>query len=201
MFDKRGLRYHSPDHGITIIIPEDAVICEARLRVGVSFVGPFNIPKSYRPVSAVFWIDINAPLLKCAELHMHHFVRLQNPEDTKKLSFFVAADESFITTGEFQFTKVEKSHSSFSHERAYGTLWLDHFCTLCQLEELDESSLPLECRYYLTGVTPQNPEHFEGWQLDIVFSYALPTCFSVSACTTVLLLGCYLLMDNYHLSR
>ena len=46
-FDEWGLQYHYAEHGITIIIPEDAVSGKARLRVGVALVGPFHFHDNY----------------------------------------------------------------------------------------------------------------------------------------------------------
>ena len=96
---------------------------EARLRVGVTLVGPFHFPDNYTLVSAVVWIDTSIPLKKHAELHMPHFVLLQDEEDTKELSFFLASDQSF--------TEFEAYPSSFKPGSAYGTLWVDHFCSRC----------------------------------------------------------------------
>ena len=179
-FDEKGLKYHSTDYGVTIIIPENAVSGKARLRMGVSLVGPFCLPKNYRLVSAVFWLDISVHLKKFAELHMPHFVRLQNEEDTKRLSFFLATDQSITTTGEYQFTRVQDYPSNFKPGSGYGTLWADHFCSGCIAEEMKESSLPLQYRCCLTGVTPESCDYFDGWQIDFVFSYALQSCYKVS---------------------
>ena len=142
--------------------------------MGVSLVGPFNIPKNYRPVSAVFWIDINVPLLECVELHIPHFVRLQNEKDTKKLSFFLADDQSFTNTGEFQFDR--ELDCSFKPGSAYGALWVDHFCVGCLLEDIEESCLPLE--YLVTTVLPKDRDR-PSWRSYIVFSHAILTCLTV----------------------
>ena len=59
-FDKNGLKYHLSNHGITVIIPENAVDRDALLRIGVYYVDLFQFPHGYRLVSDVFWI---APFL------------------------------------------------------------------------------------------------------------------------------------------
>ena len=172
-FDERGLKYHSAEHGITIIIPEDAVSGKARLRVGVTLVGPFHFPDNYTPVSAVAWINTSVPLQKRAELHMPHFVLLQDEEDTKELSFFLASDQSY---GEFEFTEVPHYPSSFKPGSSYGTLWVDHFCSGCILKKKDVKQLMHH--YYIARVLPNDRDRNE-WATEIVFSYFLKSCIKV----------------------
>ena len=167
--------YHSTDHGVTIIIPEDAVSGKARLQVGVSLVGPFRFPENYRPVSAVVWININVPLRKRAELHMPHFVLLENEKDTKKLGFFLASDQSFATCSEFVFLECNYP-VSFKPGSTYGTLWVDHFCSGCILEEVDVKEA--KHLYYIARAFPKDRSQDE-WMAEFVFSYCIPTCMEV----------------------
>ena len=168
------MKYHSSEHGVTIIIPEDAVSGKARLRVGIALVGPFHFPDNYTPVSAVAWINTSVPLQKRAELHMPHFVLLQDEEDTKELSFFLASDQSY---GEFEFTEVPHYPSSFKPGSSYGALWVDHFCSGCIVEKNDPKKLM--CHYYIARVFPKDCNQDE-WPAVFVFSYHLPTCIEVS---------------------
>ena len=140
--------------------------------MGVTLVGPFHFPENYTPVSAVVWINISVPLVKRAELHMPHFMLLQDEEDTKELSFFLASDQSFT---EFEFNKVLHYPSSFKPGSAYGTLWMDHFCSGCILME---DAKKLMRHYYISSVFPRDCDQDE-CKAVFVFSYFLPTCIKV----------------------
>ena len=172
-FNERGVKYHSTEHGITIIIPEDAVSGKARLQVGVALVGPFRFPENYTPVSAVAWINTSVPLQKHAELHMPYFVLLQDEEDTKELSFFLAFDQP---NGEFEFTEVPHYPSSFKPGSSYGTLWVDHFCSGCILNK--KGAKKQMCQYYIARVLPNDRAQNE-WATEIVISYNLLSCIKV----------------------
>ena len=158
------------DHGITVIIPENAVTTDALLSIGVYYVNPFQLPKGHRLVSDVFWIKTSVPLQKSAELHVSHFVA------GNELGFFLASDVS--TEDDIQ-TLVELPASSFSFEpeSSYGKLVMDHFCSGCILERIDGNGLPL--RYLVTRVFPNDFLEKNIWRADIVFSYALKSCLKV----------------------
>ena len=178
-FDKTGLKCHLSDHGITVIIPENAINeDEALLRVGVYYVDSFQFPEGYRLVSEVFWIDSNILLHKNVDFYMPYFVKLRNKNDTKKLKFFLASDESFRNYGVFKFTDAAPNHQySFESDGCYGKLVLNHFCSGCILEKIDSNHLlPLE--YLVTSVLPTNRDR-PSWTAEFVFSYALPICRKV----------------------
>ena len=176
-FDARGLKYHMSDHGITVIIPENAVTTETLLSIGVYYVNSFQLPKGHRLVSEVFWIKTSAPLQKKAELYVPHFVTVRDENDSKKLAFFMASD---VSTKDTQILmEVPANTNSFEPGNCYGKLVMDHFCSGCILEEIDGNGLPLCMKYLITVVFPNNSEEERKWRVDIVFSYALNTCFKV----------------------
>ena len=177
-FDKTGLKCHLSDHGITIIIPENAINeDEAILRVGVYYVDLFQFPEGYRLVSEVFWIDSNVPLHKNVNFYMPHSVKIKSKNDTRKLKFFLASDELFRNYGVFKFTDAAPNHQYFFDSTCYGRLVLNHFCSGCILEEIDSNGLlPLE--YLVTSVLPTNRDR-RLWTAEFVFSYALPICQKV----------------------
>ena len=177
-FDKTGLKCHLSDHGITIIIPENAINEDkALLRIGVYYIDSFQfLPEGYRLVSEVFWIDTNIPLHKNVNFYMPHFAQIKNNDDTKKLKFFLASDESFRNYGVFKFTNAEPNHQYYFEPGCYGKLVLSHFCSGCILEKIESSGLPLE--YLVTTVIPTNRDS-STWTADFVFSYALPICRKV----------------------
>ena len=176
-FDKTGLKHHLPNHGITVIIPEDAVDRDALLRIGVYYVDLFQFPEDHRLVSDVFWIDISVPLHKKAavQLYIPHYVMIKNKGDTQNLRFFLAPDEPFKKSGVFKFTEANKQSYSFEPDN-YGKLVMNHFCSGCILEKRESSGLPLE--YLVTRVIPTDRDK-PSWNADFVFSYALPTCQKV----------------------
>ena len=174
-FDVKGLKYHMPDHGITVIISENAVNADTVLNIGVYYINSFQLPKGHRLVSEVFWIKTSVPLQKSAELFVPHFVKVRDEEDRNKLGFFMASD---ISTADIQtFTKVPTNSCSFEPESSYGKLVMEHFCSGCILERIDGNGLPL--LYLITRVFPNDSEKKKKWTADIVFSYALTSCLTV----------------------
>ena len=173
-FDKNGLKYHLSNHGITVIIPENAVDRDALLRIGVYYVDLFQFPHGYRLVSNVFWIYSSISLQTYVELYVPHFVQTS---ESKSLGFFMASDEFFRTHGVLKFKEVPEHAYNFEHDSSYGKLVLDHFCSGCILEKMDEEdNLPVQ--YLITRVLPSDCDK-PTWMADFVFSYALPTCHKV----------------------
>ena len=183
-FDARGLKYHMPDHGITVIIPENAVDAEAQICIGIYYTEPSQLPQGYRLVSEVFWIETSVCLQKCVELYVPHFVEMRNESDSKKLSFLMASDESYISSGVLDFIEAPTNSCTFEPGSCYGKVVLDHFCSGCILENVDVDKLPLQ--YHVTRVFPNDSDSCtrEKWKADFVFSYALPTCLKVCTYTT-----------------
>ena len=176
-FDKKGLKYHLSNHGITVIIPEDAVDRDALLRIGVYYVDLFQFPEDHRLVSDVFWIDSSIPLHKHVELYIPHFVKTRQESESKRLGFFTASDEFFRTHGVLKFREVPEHTYGFEHDNSYGKLVLGHFCSGCVLEKMDgKDNLPVQ--YLITKVLPNDCDK-PTWKARFVFSYALPTCHKV----------------------
>ena len=174
-FDASGLKYHMTDHGITVIIPENAVTTETQLSIGVYYVNSFQLPEDHRLVSEVFWIKTSVPLQKSAELYVPHFVNIRDGNDSIKLGFFMASD---VSTEDVQtLIEVPANTSSFEPGSSYGKLVMDHFCSGCILERIDGNGLPV--RYLVTRVFPNDSEERKKWRADIVFSYALESCLKV----------------------
>ena len=162
------------DHGITVIIPENAVTTETQLSIGVYYVNSFQLPEGHRLVSEVFWIKTSVPLQKNAELYVPHFVTIRDEEDSNKLRYFMAPDKEVRTL-----TEVPANSCSFEPESSYGKLVMEHFCSGCILERIDGNGLPLCMRYLITRVFPHDSEEKRKWKADIVFSYALKSCLKV----------------------
>ena len=174
-FDVRGLKHHLSDHGITVIIPENAVHGEGVLSIGVYYANSFQFPPQHRLVSAVFWIDCSVCLLKQVELYVPHFVKIAK-SDTNKLSFFLASDEFYMHSGVLKFNRAPSHSYSFDPESSYGKLMMDHFCSGCILEKQSGDDLPLQ--YLLTCVLPNDCDK-PSWTADFVFSYPRSMCRKV----------------------
>ena len=177
-FDMRGLKYHMPDHGITVIIPEHAVDAEAQICIGIYYTEPSHLPQGYTLVSEVFWIETSVCLQKCVELYVPHFAEIRNEHDSKKLSFFMTSDE--LCSGVSEFIETPANRCTFEPGSCYGKVVLNHFCSVCILEKVvDVDKLPL--KYCITRVFPIDSHlcTYKRWKADIVFSYALPDCLKV----------------------
>ena len=174
-FDASGLKYHMTNHGITVIIPENAVTTETILSIGVYYVNTFQLPEDHRLVSEVFWIKTSVLLQRNAELYVPHFVNVRDEKDSNKLGFFMASDVSSDAVQTL--TEVPAKNCSFEPESNYGKLVMEHFCSGCILEKIDGYGLPLQ--YFVTKAFPNNSDEIEKWTADLVFSYALTSCRKV----------------------
>ena len=153
-FDKTGLKQHLPNHGITVIIPENAVDGKAILRIGVYYIDSFQFLEDHRLVSDVFWIDSSIPLHETAtvQLYMPHCVM---KSDSKNLKFFLAPDESFKRSGVLKFIEANKHAYSFEPDN-YGKIMMNHFCSGCILEKKENGGLPLEYYFGHSGNSNQS---------------------------------------------
>ena len=180
-FDARGLKYHMLDHGITAVIPDNAVDAEAQFCIGIYYTEPSQLPQGCRLVSEVFWIETSVRLQKCVELYVPHFAEIRDENDSKKLSFFMTSDESDMSSGVSKFVEAPTNSCTFELGSCYGKIVLEHFCSGCILEKfnVDVNKLPL--KYYVTRIFPNDSDSctHEKWKADFVFSYALPTCLKV----------------------
>ena len=167
------------DHGITVIIPENAVDGDALLRIGVYYVDSFQFPEDHRLVSDVFWIASNIPLRRSAELYIPHFAKIENKNNACKLHFFLASDMSYLSSGVMKFIQAPRNSYSFESKTYSGKLVLKHFCSGCIMEKVTKDALPLQ--YLITRVLPKNCETEVTWAADFVFTYALLSCQKVSA--------------------
>ena len=166
------------DHGITVIIPENTVTTEALLSIGVYYINSFQIPEDHRLVSEVFWIKTSVPLQQNIELYVPHFVKIRDENDSNKLGFFMASDVSTKGTQTLM-EAVPANTNSFEPGSCYGKLVVDHFCSGCILERIDENGLSLHMHFFITVVFPNGYKEKEKWKADIVFSYALKSCLKV----------------------
>ena len=177
-FDRRGLKYHMSDYGITVIIPENAVDGDALLRIGVYYIDSFQFPEDHRLVSDVFWIDSNVPLQRAVELYVPHFAKIENKNNACKLHFFLSSDMSYLSSGVMKFLQAPRNSYSFATKAHNGRLILNHFCSGCIMKKVTEDALPLQ--YLITRVLPKDCETNLTWAVDFVFTYALPSCQKVS---------------------
>ena len=168
-----------PDHGITVIIPENAVDAEAKICIGIYYTEPSQFPQGYRLVSEVLWIETSVCLQKCVELYVPHFAEIRNENDSKKLSFFMTSDKSCMSSGVSEFVEVPTDSCTFEPGSCYGKVVLGHFCSGCILENVNVDKLTL--KYYVTRIFPNDSDScaHEKWKANFVFSYALPTCLKV----------------------
>ena len=76
-FTHKGGSHHCCKHGVTFIVPPDAVSQEvkATLTYGIALCVPFEFPPGSIPVSPMVCIDINVALLKPIEVRLPHYVR------------------------------------------------------------------------------------------------------------------------------
>ena len=121
--------------------------------IGIYYTEPSQLPQGYRCVSDVFWIETGVCLQKCVEFYVPHFAEIRNENDSKKLSFFMTSDESYMSFGVSEFVEAPTNSCTFELGSCYGKVVLGHFCSGCIIENVDVDKLPL--KYHVTRIFPK----------------------------------------------
>ena len=134
-FDENGLLHHWPVYGITIFIPEGAVIRSASLQFEASFLSTnFKCGGTFRPVSPFVWIHFDQELVKPAKLYIPHDVVIENDEQLRKLHILTRnhdANASFKVNNELD--------AEITNEIV--CVRAKHFCSLCLAAALEGEEL------------------------------------------------------------
>lgn len=103
--------------------------------IGVALYGPFQYPKSSRPVSPLFWICVrnqkDYQFLKPVNITIPHFLHLEDRNDIESLGLtFMKGDHEMKPRLMYQFQQAE-GDILIEPLRNHGVIKTTHFCSLC----------------------------------------------------------------------
>ncbi len=181
-----GAELHSNEHDIHIKIPPGAIPDGETLsiQVGVVSFGPFNFPEGMVPVSPIIWLCIASvphqryyQFRRPVEITLPHYLDLSGGFDLQKLCF-LKANHTYAgnENGYYDLSQTD-GRTVFSRDEARGTLFTDHFCSMCIAEEITEERAA-NANYCLIMATPESPQQ-PCWDIYFAVMYFLPTCIEV----------------------
>ena len=166
-FDQKGIFYHSEDHGVTVIIPENAVKGPATIQFTASRLWPnFKCAKgSYEPVSPFVYICTDDELYEPAQVHIPHYIDGDDKEN------IVVLVKGHGENGVFEVPENAK----FEVHQTTACVEMKHFCVLC-LAAAARKGIPKIRRYQVLSAV-KSSQHTNEVQICILYSKA---CFQVN---------------------
>ena len=168
-FDQRGLFYHSEEHGVTVIIPENAVKSHSSILIQVSRFWPnFKCADEgyYEPVSPFVYIYTDDELSEFAQVYIPHYVDRDNGS-IKNLKVLVKGHKPNCMFEVLQDVEVEV-------QQTVVCMKMKNFCVLCLADVHDGEQL--QRRYQVVSAEKTTDEHSKDVQICILYSI---TCFRV----------------------
>ena len=190
MFDERGGVFHSYNHGVTVIVPAEAIPTGilAELKFAATLISPVSFHSNKIPVSAIFWLcmDSKVVLQKPIQLWLP-MMMLENKIESDTLQFAKNSHSTQLNVIGHQMEGLDDG--IFVDGDCYGSIEIDHFCYYCIMyNNLDCSSIPIN-RYLLIAMKQRHPSSKDNsWTIDICLVTNLRTCIEVSATTKCLII-------------
>ena len=171
-----GSVYHSVDHGVTIIVPEGAVLSPTKMWLAASLHGPFVYPSGHVPVSPIIWLQSDTPLLKPAMVRMPHYLTVTNEQECYKLTFLTGDDVLENSLPPDILLRLDSRPCRFTPGSSYASIEMEHFCFEC-ITCIDQGLLD-HCQYCITEVVQDTPTSSQ-WKVEYYVTYSIPTCLKV----------------------
>ena len=124
--DSSGLVYHNSEYGVTLIIPEGAILEPATVRFGVCLYSDKFKFGDYAPVTPIVWVHIDQKLHKCAELYLPHDIAISSEHNLHQFIVLTADNDDRSSVMKFHHSRVKiESHSKMFKIKSF------HFCSIC----------------------------------------------------------------------
>ena len=164
-FDQKGLFYHSEDHGVTVIIPENAVKGPATIQFTASRLWPnFKCAKgSYEPVSPFVYICTKDKLSEPAQVDIPHYI---DGDDKDNIVVLVKGHRKNAA-----FEVLE--NSKFQVNQTTACVEMKHFCVFCLA--VAREGKPKKRRYHVL-CAEKTTQYTKDVQICILYN---PQCFKV----------------------
>lgn len=178
MFDERGGVFHSPKHGVTILLPAGAIPrgILAELKFAATLVAPVKLISNKIPVSAIYWLCMDVVLQKPIQVRLPHFVNIETETQAGTLKFLKSTHSPVDVTEEIMGNVIE---GKFPTGESYGSMEADHFCYYCIIEDkLERNTIPSN-RYVAVAMKQRQPRN-RLWSIHICILPLLKTCIEVS---------------------
>ena len=178
MFDERGGVFHSYKHGVTVLLPAGAIPSGilAELKFAATLTAPIKLTSNKLPVSAIYWLCMDAMLQKPLEVRMPHFVSIEDKVQSSNLKFLKSTHSPVDVIENFMSNTIE---GEFPVGESYGSLAVDHFCYYCIVgDKLDCSNIPSN-KYVVVAMKQRQPRRHH-WNVHICILPQLKTCIEVT---------------------
>lgn len=132
-----GRPYYNEHNDFGLDIPAGAIPERQSITIdiGVALYGPFQFPKSSRPVSPLFWICVrnqkDYQFLKPVNITIPHCLNLEDCNDIVSLGLtFLKGDHEIKPRSKYQFQQAE-GDILIEPLTNHGVIKTTHFCSLC----------------------------------------------------------------------
>ena len=165
-FDQKGLFYHSEEHGVSVIIPENAVKGPATMQFTASRLWPnFKCAnRSYETVSPFVYIHTDDELSEPAQVHIPHYI--DGDDKAENVELLVQGHKKPCVFEVRKDVKVQVNQTTACVE-------MKHFCVLCLAAA--RAGRPKRRRYQVLSAE-KTTQHTKEVQICILYSKA---CFQV----------------------
>ena len=162
-------------YGLKLFIPSDALLpgvesCIITIRVGLS--GPFQLPRHYDVISAVYDIRTTTELARPITTEIEHCAHCNSPRDSSNFTFAVADSKASPY-------KFELHHGGlFAPLSRYGSISIRHFSRFVILRYIGQWFFSSPSLYYCAQVY-YICKQLADWRVNFVITRDLQTEYKV----------------------
>ena len=175
MFNERGGVFYSYKHGVTVIVPPEAIPSGklVELKCAATLISPVPFQSNKLPVSAIVWLCMDSQVKLQKPIHIR-LPMMRLGKDTDALEFAKSVHSAQ------DLTMKALEGGVFKGDEGYGSIEVDHFCYYCIIAKLDQSKIPFN-DYLLIAMKQSQPSSKDNsWITDICLVTNLRTCVEVS---------------------
>ena len=173
MFDERGGVFYSYKHGVTVIVPAEAIPSGilAELKFAATLVAPVKFI-DVTPVSAIYWLCLDVALEKSIQIRLpQKFVE----NDGSALQF---AKSLHSSTRVIEPVMDVIDGGKFNALENYAYINVNHCCYYCIVQDKRKCSKIPKNKYIVVAMKSFEKEKI--WRVDICVLPSIKTCLEVS---------------------
>ena len=174
--DSSGLVYHNSEYGVTLIIPEGAILEPATVWFGACLYSAKFKFGDYVPVTPIVWVHIDQKLHKCAELHIPHNIAISSEHDLHQFTVLTADDDDYF--GEINFQHHSPIIAQLNFLQVFKLERL-HFCSNCVAAHKRQYKI-IAKRYLIAQAEKKNAENND-LIVEFIFLYQQKRCIKVKS--------------------
>ena len=144
----QGATVRSPNAGISLSIPEQAIEEDVELCIRPCFTGRFVLPDGYKAASPTYLIELsrNVKIQRDVTLYIHHYAKLDSEDDCKDMMFLSAnpipQDKQKPV---YVFKEMKHFKGFFKLNSQIGEISTRHFCFMCTGKRRNHEGITITC--------------------------------------------------------